>query len=151
MEVERVAHVGVCERRAGEHGILSFGVHRQGTVDFAERGVRLTQHTSILFIVRHYYLVARKAVAMGQRQRHVVGNIGRSTRYPDESVAIDLYVVGVLTHQSCGGKRGLVRGDERKWELVMNPGTAVFAEMLLTGVTAHRYHVARLRTYRDRL
>ncbi len=99
-EIQDVAHVGIGHRRALQDRALGAQRHRDALVHLAESGIHFLERARLLpiIVVVHHYLVAREAVALGQRQRQVVDYFCRLARGEHEASIRHADVVGVLLH-----------------------------------------------------
>ena len=129
IEIKDVTHISVVQgstlhRDIGS--ILSYDnflfLLSESTVHFLKR----TRSLTILFII-HNYLIAREAIALGQRQRHVVNDRSRCTRRKHQATIKYGHVVSMLLHHTAFHQITLVRGNKRHGQLVVDPySTKIF-------------------------
>ena len=116
----------------------------ESTVHFLKR----TRSLTILFII-HNYLIAREAIALGQRQRHVVNDRSRCTRRKHQATIKYGHVVSMLLHHTAFHQITLVRGNKRHGQLVVDPYSTKTREVGLTTITCSRNDITRLRADAD--
>ena len=151
IEIKDVTHISVVQgstlhRDIGS--ILSYDnflfLLSESTVHFLKR----TRSLTILFII-HNYLIAREAIALGQRQRHVVNDRSRCTRRKHQATIKYGHVVSMLLHHTAFHQITLVRGNKRHGQLVVDPYSTKTREVGLTTITCSRNDITRLRADAD--